>query len=361
MNIGINARHLIEGKLEGIGWYSYEILRRLVKMRSSDQFYFFYDRNTAPLVKGDNISNVIVKPQSRHPLLFKIWFDYSLPRLFNKYSIDLFFSPDGFLSLKSDVDQIAVIHDLNFEHYPEDLPKKALKYYKQYMPLFARKANKIITVSRFSKKDICKQYNVSEEKVHVIHNGGNDSFKPLSKRKRIEFVESNNNSRSYFIYVGSLHKRKNIERMLRAFKAFNQLESSMDFIIIGEQMWHKQLDLEGLLENVKFLGRKSGEELASWVASSSGLVYVSYFEGFGLPVLEGMMAGVPVVTSNVTSMPEVGGDAVIYVDPFNEDSIINGMKLALSQFDKCKKNGLNQAGCFSWDKSAHKLNNLFTN
>ena len=359
MRIGINARHLIEGKLEGIGWYSLEVLSRLVVLRPEDEFFFYYDRKTKPLVSAPNVINTLVTPPARHPFLFKIWYNISLPFYFKKHKIDLFFSPDGFLSLKTATRQIGVIHDLNFEHYPEDLPKRVLKYYKKNMPLFAKQAHKIVTVSEFSKKDISEKYNIDKSKVCVIHNGGNESFKPLNSDERSSLLSKFNNGRAYFIYVGSLHKRKNILRMLKAFKDFNS-NQNMDFIIIGEPMWQGQLELDGLVDNVKFLGRKSGEELAKWVAASSGLIYVSYFEGFGLPILEGMMSGVPVVTSEVTSMPEVGGDAVVYVDPFQVSSISEGMKIAVGDFENFRNLGLKQAKKFSWDKSAKQVNDLIS-
>ncbi|RPG82337.1 MAG: glycosyltransferase family 1 protein [Crocinitomicaceae bacterium TMED135] len=359
MNIGINARHLIKDRLEGIGWYSFEILKRLIKLMPSHQFIFFYDRKTPFLISGENISNIILSPPARHPVLFKFWFNFLLPKAFKRYQIDLFFSSDGFLSLNSDIQQVGVIHDLNFEHYPEDLPKNILKYYKKYMPLFAQKANKVITVSNYSKNDIVNKYKVNSEKIKVIYNGGNDIFKPI-KEEKIRNFQNNNTNRPYFIYVGSLHKRKNIERMLKAFQAFNN-EDKWDFIIIGTDMWKGQLDLDGILNNVKFIGRKTGNELAMWIASSSALVYISYFEGFGLPILEGMMSGVPVISGNLTSLPEVGGKAVIYVDPFNLDSINKGMQEATSNYQKYRDLGLKQATLFSWDKSALEVKRVLNN
>ena len=359
MNIGINARHLIKDRLEGIGWYSFEILKRLIKLMPSHQFIFFYDRKTPFLISGENISNIILSPPARHPVLFKFWFNFLLPKAFKRYQIDLFFSSDGFLSLNSDIQQVGVIHDLNFEHYPEDLPKNILKYYKKYMPLFTQKANKVITVSNYSKNDIVNKYKVNSEKIKVIYNGGNDIFKPI-KEEKIRNFQNNNTNRPYFIYVGSLHKRKNIERMLKAFQAFNN-EDKWDFIIIGTDMWKGQLDLDGILNNVKFIGRKSGNELAMWIASSSALVYISYFEGFGLPILEGMMSGVPVISGNLTSLPEVGGKAVIYVDPFNLDSINKGMQEATSNYQKYRDLGLKQATLFSWDKSALEVKRVLNN
>ena len=360
MNIGINARHLITGKLEGIGWYSFEILNRLVLLMPKHNFFFFYDRKTDFLISGNNVFNIILRPPARHPILFKIWFNYVLPIKFKKFKIDLFFSPDGFVSLNTLIPQIGVLHDLNFEHYPEDLPKNVLKYYQKYMPLFAHKAEKIITVSNFSKKDIVENYGISPKKINVIFNGANDAFRPLNSIQKKVFVEKNNNNRPFFIYVGSLHKRKNIERMLKAFKKFN-FNNKMDFIIAGTDMWKNQLNLEGLLNNVRFLGRKSGAQLVNWVGSSSALIYVSYFEGFGLPVLEGMLSGVPVVTSNLTSIPEVGGDSVIYVDPFNEDSICQGMQKAMGNNQELIKKAFIQSEKFSWDISALKVKDLLLN
>ncbi|MDG1797404.1 MAG: glycosyltransferase family 1 protein [Flavobacteriales bacterium] len=356
MIIGINARHLIHERLEGIGWYSYEVLQRLVNLMPNQEFIFFYDRKTPFLIKQNNVRNIVLSPPARHPILFKLWFNYILPRAFNKYKIDLFFSPDGFVSLKTKTIQIGVIHDLNFEHYPEDLPEYILKFYKKYMPLFTNKGHEIITVSNFSKNDIVAKYNVNAKKIQVIYNGGNNIFKPFPKDKVNKFLKEKN-QKPYFLYIGSLHKRKNIERMLQSFQLFNK-DSIWDFIIIGKDMWKGQLKLDGLLKNVKFLGRKSGSELAAWMASSTALVYVSYFEGFGLPVLEGMMAGVPVISGNLTSLPEVGGNAVIYVDPFNKESIKNGMLEAISSYSKYRKLGLEQATRFSWDQSAKEVSKI---
>jgi glycosyltransferase involved in cell wall biosynthesis len=170
-----------------------------------------------------------------------------------------------------------------------------------------------------------------------------------------------NNGVPYFIYVGALHKRKNIKRMLEAFKSLKITHSEpLDFIIVGDYLWEKDNLLSSISNDVKFIGRKSGSELATLVANCQALVYVSYFEGFGIPVLEGMKCGVPVVASNVTSIPEVGGDAVIYVDPFSVASIKAGYLEALkkSNFNLYREKGLNQSNKFNWDKSADEIWNV---
>ena len=144
--------------------------------------------------------------------------------------------------------------------------------------------------------------------------------------------------------------------MLRGYKNPFEKETngSVEFLIVGDFLWHQDNNLAAISKKVKFVGRKSGKELCNLVANSLAMVYVSYFEGFGIPVLEGMKSGVPVVTSNVSSIPEVGGDAVVYIDPFSIDSIKKGMVEASNKenFIKYRNKGLIQAEKFSWEKSA---------
>tara|TARA_Y100001968_G_C19453194_1_gene770184 strand:+ start:9696 stop:10808 length:1113 start_codon:yes stop_codon:yes gene_type:complete len=359
LRIAVNTRLLLKDKLEGIGWFTFEVFSRIVKAHPEHEFLFFFDRSYAKeFVFADNVTPIVLFPQARHPLLFNFWFDYSVTKALKRYQADIFFSPDGMLSLKTKIPQITVIHDLNFEHYPEDLPANVTKYYKQRYPKFATIAKKIITVSEFSKKDICELYAIDSQKVVVAYNGAGKDYQPLSLNQRTEDLPKVNNGIPYFIYVGALHKRKNIHRMLAAFKALKkELSFPLEFIIVGDFLWKKDSELASICDGVKFVGRKSGKELTSLVANSLAMVYVSYFEGFGIPVLEGMKCGIPVVTSDVTSMPEVAGDAAIYVDPFSEDSIKEGLLKATSKdnFKIYREKSLVQAKRFDWDKSAEKV------
>ena len=274
LRIAINTRLLIKNKLEGIGWFAFEVLKRIVNNHPEHQFLFFFDRPYAKeFVFSGNVLPIVLHPQARHPILFNIWFDYAVTRALKKYKADIFFSPDGMLSLRTNVPQIAVIHDLNFEHYPEDLPSHITKYYLKRFPLFAKKANKIITVSNFSKKDICKAYAISKDKVNVVYNGASKEYLPISPENRAIQLCEINNGVPYFIYVGSLHKRKNIERMLQAFKKLKASYSNpLDFIIVGDYLWEKDKLLKSISKDVKFVGRKSGGELAKLVGNSQALV-----------------------------------------------------------------------------------------
>jgi glycosyltransferase involved in cell wall biosynthesis len=364
LNIAINTRLLIKDKLEGIGWFSFEVLYRIVKSHPEHQFYFIFDRPfSEDFIFGKNVTPIVLSPQARHPILYKIWFNYRIPSILKKYSIDVFLSPDGFLSLRTKTPQIPVIHDLNFEHYPEDLPKKDSRYYRRYMPLFAHKAAHILTVSEFSKHDIHAKYSIELSKISVAYNGVGDEFKPINEDELFSAKSTYSEGFDYFVYIGALHKRKNIERMLLAFDQFkNNHPSTLKFVIVGAKLF-KDNSIEKVYTELKhkrdiiFTGRLPKNKLVKVTAAANALIYVSYFEGFGIPILEAMKCGVPVLTSNVTSMPEVAGNAAILVDPFSVDAIAMGMEKIVTP-THCQKlsiSGIDRSNDFNWNTTAEKV------
>lgn len=363
MRIAVNARFLLKHKMEGFGWYSYETLKRLVQSHPEHQFIFFFDRAfDQRFIFSQNIEAVVLRPPARHPILFKVWFNHSVTRALKKYKADLFFSPDGYLSLKTNVPQIGVIHDLNFEHYPEDLPKSAATYLKKYFPLFASKASHLLTVSEFSKQDIVDRYNIQPEKITVGYNGASVVFQPVDNSQQTEIRNTFTNGKPYIIFVGALHPRKNLVRLLTAFDLFKeQTKSETQLLIVGENLWRsKKLKIPALKfqNEIHFTGHQPLEVLAKLVGSAKFMAFVSYFEGFGIPLVEAMQAGCPVLAGNLTSLPEVGGDAVSYCDPFNIESItlqLVNLDSDASLREKLKSSGLERAKKFSWDFTAEKI------
>ena len=155
MIIAINTRFLLKGKLEGIGWFTNEIVRRMVVNHPEHEFIFLFDRPYDPqFIFASNINPVVISPPARHPILWYIWFEWSVRRALKKYKADIFISTDGFLSLSSKVPSLLVVHDLAFEHYPQHLPFKFRYYLQKFTPKFVRKATHTITVSSYSKKDL---------------------------------------------------------------------------------------------------------------------------------------------------------------------------------------------------------------
>jgi len=362
MNIAVNTRFLLPHKMEGFGWFTFEVVKRIVEQHPKYNFFFFFDRQfDEKFIFADNVTPVVLFPPARHPILYKIWFDFSVTRALKKYNIDVFFSPDGYLSLKTNVKQLSVIHDLNFEHYPQDLPSALRKYYRTYFPRFAKKAEHIITVSEFSKQDIVKQYHIDESKITVAHNGGSDKFQPLTVSKQLEVKKRYTNDNDYFVYVGALHARKNTERLLQAFDQFkSETNSELKLIIVGEKLFKSEKDTSDFEKlthknDVVFTGHLPIDNVVELVASAKALLLVSYFEGFGIPLVEAMRCGTPVITSNVTSLPEVVDGCGLIVDPFSVDDISQAMETLISD-DELQKSlsekGLERSKLFSWQKSS---------
>ncbi len=365
MKIAVNTRLLLSGRLDGIGRFADETLRIITTQHPEHQFFFYFDRKfDERFIYNSNIQPVIIPPQARHPLLFLAWFEASLPLHFTRTKPDIFLSPDGFLSLTTNVKSAGVIHDLNFEHFPEDIPFLVRKYYSGMFPRFAKKATRIATVSEFSKSDIVKTYNVAPSKIDVVYNGASDIFKPITAVEQQQIRLKFSQGHEYFFFIGTLHPRKNLVNLFKAFDQFKKGNSSgIKLILAGARMWWTdeiRLAYEGMeyRDDVIFTGRVSDQELASLMASALALTYVSYFEGFGIPILEAFHCDTPVITSNLTSMPEVAGNAAILTDPFSIPSIADAMQKMASDHNfrqKLIEAGREQRQKFSWEQTAGKL------
>lgn len=365
MNIAVNTRLLIEGKLEGIGWFTLETLKRITNNHPEHQFIFIFDRPwNENYIFSENVTPVVAGPPTRHPFLWYLWFEFQIPRILKKYQADLFLSPDGYLSLNTKVPQLAVIHDINFVHRPEDLPWLKAKYYNHYFKKFARVARRIATVSYYSKEDITRSFKVDYDKIDVVYDGINQVFAPTSAENQKKTREKYTGGHHYFLFVGALHPRKNILGLLKAFDAFKSLDKKdIKLVIVGGQM-HKNGEMYETYNNMRykddvvFTGRVSTPDLHSVLGAAMALTFVPFFEGFGIPVVEAMSAGVPVICSNTTSMPEVGGNAVLYADPVKTEQITEAM-LKISENEDLRKSliekGFNQKKKFSWDETARLL------
>jgi len=365
LRIAVNTRLLLPGKLDGMGWFAYQTLLRLTTKHPEVEFLFLFDRKWSDeFVFGSNVTPVSLFPQARHPFLYFLWFEYSIPAALKKYKADIFLSPDGYLSLSTKVPQLPVIHDLNFEHYPLDIPFLARAYYKHYFPKFADAAARIATVSEFSKNDLINCYGIHPDKIDVVYNGVNDLYKPLNNSEIKNTRDKYASGQPYFLFVGMLHQRKNIANLFRAFEIFKkQKATEVKLLIVGHKKWWTA-EMESVFnamtfkEDVIFLGRQPIDELAMITGSALAMTYVSYFEGFGVPVIEAMRSGIPVITSNVTSMPEVSGGAAMLIDPFDPVSISDAMTRINSDTTFAQSlvtKGLEQSKNFSWDKSSNLL------
>lgn len=365
MRIAVNARLLLKDKLEGIGWFAHETISRMVRNHPEHQFIFFFDRPWHPdFIFGENVEPVLLKPQARHPFLYYIWTETSIPRALKKYKADVYFSPDMLGCLHTKVPVVFTIHDLAYKHYPEYMDLLHRWHYRRFMPRFAEAATKIIAVSEFTKQDIVTKLKVPEEKITVIYNGAHQQYKPLS-HEEIEAVKAEyTNGEEFFLFTGALHPRKNIINLLKAFVYFKRRQRSpIKLVIVGRMAWQfeeieKAKRLMPFKEDVVWTGYMGVEKLAKLTGGAYAMVFPSWFEGFGIPALEAMTCDVPVIVSDRSSLPEVVGKAGLLVNPEMPEDIAAKM-MALYKDEQLRnhliKNAREQRKKFNWDQSAEKL------
>lgn len=305
----------------------------------------------------DKCSLNIAKPKSTNKYLAHLWTHFVLP--FKKGKI--LFCPANIapLFIPRSKKLIVTIHDVSFLTYPQSFSKFFRIYYKFIIPIVIKRADVIITVSRYSQKEIEYYYPSAVKKTRVVYLGVDTSF--YSKKEQ--------NKKDQILYVGSMNARKNFIGVLKAFELLNDKKYKLLMVgnfssnfMIDEQN-QKILDASKNNPNIEFIQNTSNEKLVELYQDSKLFLFPSLYEGFGLPVLEAMACGTPVVCSHSSSLPEVGGDAVVYCDPNNIDNIQEKIKLVLEN-DNLQKNmiekGLQRAKEFSWNKSAKKHIELFS-
>lgn len=333
MKIAVNARFLLPDKLEGIGFFTQEVVRRLVVRRPDDEFLLLFDRPfDSRFIFGPNVQAVVAPPQARHPLLWLAWFELSVPLALARWRPDVFFSPDGYCSLAARTPTLMVTHDVAHLHYPDQIPFAARHYYNFFVPRYLRRADHVATVSAFSKADIIAHYGLPAEKISVAPNGVRPGFRPMSAAEKQAVRARYAQGEAYFFYVGAVHPRKNLARLIAAFDRFRQQSGApVRLLIAGRMAWQTGAIREAWeaarhQDAIAFLGYVPEEELPGLVGSALALTYVSLFEGFGVPLLEAMHAETPIISSQAASMPEVAGDAALLANPENVAEIAAAMQ-----------------------------------
>ncbi len=365
MTIAVNCWVLRNKKLDGIGYFTVNAIASLIKEHPAVHFQILCDKNfTEAYFDFPNVSKHKIFPALRHPVLYVFYMEVVLPLFLRKHKPDVMVSMDGFLSLLSGCRQIPVIYDINFEHKPQDLKLKNRVYYRFFFKRFANKAKRIATISEYSKNDIADYYKIGLAKIDNVSCGINSNFLPIEYAEIIEVRNKWSEGKPYFFFVGSMHPRKNIKRLIDGFNLF-KLKTRSDFklILAGSILWSKT-EIEDSYANsphkddIIFTGRLSDEDLQKMLGAAYALSFVPIFEGFGLPIVEAFQSAVPVICSNVTSMPEVAGDAALMVDPFSIESIAGGME-KLSTNNELRNQliakGHIQKKLFSWSRTSQLL------
>lgn len=365
MIIGIDGNEANVNRRVGIGEFAFETLRGIIEQGKEKHTFVIYLKQQ-PLPHMPETSD-IVRYEVFGPN--KFWTQFALPlRLFlSSKKPDVFFTPSHYGPRFSSVPLVLSVMDVSYLHFPELFKKSDLYKLKSWTAYSVKKATTILTISESSKNDIIHEYRVKPEKVAVVYPG----IKPTPTLTphvypMEELFYKYKISKHYLLYVGTLQPRKNITRLIEAFslllKDDDLLKKDLQLVIIGKKGWLYEEILEApekydVVKSVKFLDFVPDEELKEMYRHAQCFILPSLYEGFGLPVLEAMQYDCPVITSNISSMPEAGGDAALYINPEDIHDMKNKIKKVLTDEGLRKemiKKGKEQIKKFDWQESAKK-------
>jgi glycosyltransferase involved in cell wall biosynthesis len=362
MKIAINARLLKPVPDDGISRFTYEVVKRLVSGNTGHRFALIFD--TKPDDRFEFLTDpeiFVIRPASHHPLQWYTWHEWQLPRILERSKADIFLSPDGIISLRSNIPAIPVIHDINFYHRPGDVPFLTSQYYRYFFTRFAGKARRIITVSDFCREDIAVNLKIDRDIIDVAHNGVSDYFVPAGKKEADDFRQKLTGGVSFFLFVGNFSPRKNIPGLIDSYNLFRKT-SGLDhkLVLTGGRLYlnretDKLINSSPFRRDIILTGPLKHKDLGILYSSATALVFVPWFEGFGIPAAEAMRCGTPAILSNTTSLSEIGGDSAIYVSP-GDPVEISGAMIKISTDENLRlslsRSGVIHSGKFTWDNTA---------
>ncbi|MCK4224177.1 MAG: glycosyltransferase family 4 protein [candidate division Zixibacteria bacterium] len=370
MRIGIDARSILKQRT-GVGTYTFNLIQHLSRLDQKNRYVLFYShhldvKSAIPEIENPNFENKFFRFPNK--LLNLLWGTVRLPKIdWLVGDVDLYHSPNYCLNVLARGRSLMTIHDLNFLAYRQFTIASGRWHYAFKIRSYAQKVDAIIADSESTKDEIIKYLKIPKEKIHVIYLGCSPAFQPiLESEKKQKIKEKYNIKGDFILYVGTLEPRKNLKGLILAYA---QSRAKDDFLLVlaGGKGWKykhifrlvKQLKLE---DRVVFCGYVPDSDLPALYHSASVFVYPSFYEGFGLPPLEAMTCGIPVIVSHTTSLPEVVGDAGIYVDPFDIEQISFSIDTVLSDTKLCqtlREKGLKRAKLFSWEKTARETMKLY--
>ena len=370
MRIGIEAQRIFRKKKHGMDLVILELLLQLQNLPTQHHFYVFVneDEDTEVLQPSDNLS-IIKLPKSPYP----IWEQYHLPRAVKQYKIDLLHTTSNTAPIFTSIPLLITLHDII---YMEKIDLKNGTWYQRFgnvyrrwnVPIVAKKAKHLITVSGFEKERIDAFFKFSPEKVIVVHNGVRPHFNPVAPAEARVALENYNLPEEFILFLGNTDPKKNLKNVLLAFQSFLQeTNSSIKMVMpdFGEDNLTNLLDslnASEIRKNIFLTGYIQNEILPNIYSLAKFFMYPSLRESFGLPILEAMACGCPVITSDTSSMPEVAGKAALLVDPRDITDIKNSMLKVNNDVEireKLISAGIERAAEFSYTKAAEKLLRIY--
>lgn len=372
MRIGINTLFFIPGKVGGSETYIRNLISKLSDIDKENEYFIFANRENFNEFKIDkpNFNKVLCPINASFKPGRILWEQLVLPLQTLKYKIDILFSPGYTTPVFTKCKQVVAIYDLNYHHHPEDFSRFELIFWKLLIPLSARVANKIIVLSKHSKRDIENVLDVPSNKVLTIYPAANifPNAADWTKGKIEEVKKKYKIDKDYILSVAASHPHKNLCRLIEAYKIVkDRYGSGHKLVLVGmkaraSKAVEDAIKGMSLEEDVIFTGWIPVEDIPILYKGAAVFVFPSLFEGFGIPPIEAMTCGTPVAVSNTTSLPEVVGDAGMFFDPLDIEDIaakIHTIIINQNIRDGLIKKGFEQAKKFSWDKTTRETLDVF--
>ena len=343
-----------------MGRYIINLVEEITKKKEVDWLIFVYSSSKKYFPEKDNIHYIVLPDVYSHKLLRIMFEQCILPFILLKYNVNIYHNPCFSLPMWCPCKSIVTIADLTFFSHPQYHLSQKNMYFRFMIPYAIKKADAVIAISENTKEDIINSFPSYSKKIHATLLAHDSYFKPIDKEHAKQFVHNKYKLPSSFIlFVVMVEPRKNIKAII---DAFSMLNPSLQLVIVGKKGWayediFQSVKEKRLEEKVIFTGYVSDQDLPYFYSAASVFVYPSFYEGFGIPVLEAMACGCPVVTSNNSSMKEIAGNAALLVDPYSVDSIKNAMKAILKDVTLQKilsKKGITHARNFTWKLCAEK-------
>lgn len=362
MRIGIDMSPIVN-EAAGIGQYVINVFKNIMEIDTENEYYLFtYDKIRFPYELTERWHIVYYGGKKKRARNFFT----ELPFLLRKYKIDRFVGTRHYLPPFNHrrIHYVAIVHDLIPLIMPELFTTRHLNVFKLCTKICQHQADTMIAVSEATKKDIIKYLHFPEEKIHVVYEGANPIYN--TERDEAAIAATMNKfhiDSDYILCLSTVEPRKNMLRTIQAFeKCIIEQKKSYKLVIVGGKGWNNgeiydYVQEKHLEEYVIFTGYVENEEVKHIYANASLFIYASLYEGFGLPVLEAMQSGIPVITSNLSSMPEVAGDACELIDPYNIAELEHAIVRIMESEDLRKsmsERGIEQAKNFSWRKCAEQ-------
>lgn len=360
MKIAIDIREAIRSKRTGKGWYAFQMITHLLELNKDNSYILYTDLPFADFEKYPNVQMKFFQPSALR------WHMKVLQDV-KKERPDMYFAPSSFIVpalAPKWLKVVITVHDLVAWLFPMRHNMKATFIERLTLPRALKKGAYVTTVSENTKKDLIQIFKTKDEKIEVIPCAASKAFRPCPLQEIQKFREEKKLPEKYILAVGTLEPRKNMKTLI---KSMSQIPADISLYIIGGKGWQyeeifDEVKKNGLEHRIKFLGYVEEKELPLYYNAATCFVFPSLYEGFGIPPLEAMQCGCPVVCSNTSSLPEVVGESALLVDPLASNDMSKAIHSILSDIElgaNLREKGLSQASKFSWEKSAKSLNRMF--